>query len=388
MFNQLGRYQLVRELAAGGMAKIYLAKTTGIAGFEKLVALKMIHSDLARNERFVHMLIDEAKIAVQLDHRNIVQTFDLGRFGDRFYITMEYVDGTDLYRMLCRAAEREIAMPFEIAAYIAREIANALAHAHAKADLQGRPLGIVHRDVSPQNVLVSYGADVKLADFGIAKAATKASRTAIGTVQGKYSYMSPEQAAAAPVDHRSDIFSAGIVLYEMLTGQMLYRDEDLLELVRIAREAEIPAPSTLRTDTPPQLEHIVMRALAKHPDDRYQTAGALAADLEAFMDAYAPSFSPRELASFVRRIAAEPLWSDAESTQYDIDLVATGDPDAPTLPRTPLPPFAITSSAIAIPLPAPVACEIDRYRPIHRPWWMLAAMGMLAFVLAVGIAYS
>ena len=220
--RQFGPYRLVRQIAVGGMAEIHLAKTKGIAGFEKYVALKMIHPNFAEDEQFIQMLVDEAKIAVQLTHGNIAQTFDLGRVGETYYITMEYVDGADLYKILRRASEQDIEMPLDVCAFIAKEITSALDHAHRKRDHTGKPLGIVHRDVSPQNVLVSYAGEVKLVDFGIAKATMKARQTAVGVIKGKYYYMSPEQAWGDPIDFRSDIFSAGIVLYEMLTGQMLY----------------------------------------------------------------------------------------------------------------------------------------------------------------------
>ena len=260
--RQFGPYRLVRQIAVGGMAEIHLAKTKGIAGFEKYVALKMIHPNFAEDEQFIQMLVDEAKIAVQLNHGNIAQTFDLGRVGDQFYITMEYVDGADLYKILRRGSEIDFEMPLDVCAFIAKEIASALDHAHRKRDHSGKTLGIVHRDVSPQNVLISFSGEVKLVDFGIAKATMKARQTAVGVIKGKYYYMSPEQAWGDQIDYRSDIFSAGIVLYEMITGQMLYLEEDLHRLLEMARNADIASPSTLRKGIPPQLEKIVMHALA------------------------------------------------------------------------------------------------------------------------------
>ncbi|MGE0870538.1 MAG: serine/threonine-protein kinase [Kofleriaceae bacterium] len=304
--RQFGPYRLVRQIAVGGMAEIHLAKTKGIAGFEKYVALKMIHPNFAEDEQFIQMLVDEAKIAVQLSHGNIAQTFDLGRVGDTYYITMEYVDGADLYKILRRASERDIEMPLDVCAFVAKEVASALDHAHRKRDHTGRLLGIVHRDVSPQNVLVSYAGEVKLVDFGIAKATMKVRQTAVGVIKGKYYYMSPEQAWGDPTDSRSDIFSAGIVLYEMLTGQMLYLEEDLQKLLDMARKANIASPTTLRRQIPPQLERIVMHALAKSPDDRYQTAGDLASDLERFLHTYSPVFTATKLASLIKLVVGEP----------------------------------------------------------------------------------
>jgi eukaryotic-like serine/threonine-protein kinase len=305
--RQFGPYRLVRQIAVGGMAEIHLAKTKGIAGFEKYVALKMIHPNFAEDEQFIQMLVDEAKIAVQLNHANIAQTFDLGRVGEVFYITMEYVDGADLYKILRKASETDIDMPLEVAAYIAKEVASALDHAHKKRSPTGKSLGIVHRDVSPQNVLISYTGEVKLVDFGIAKATMKARQTAVGVIKGKYYYMSPEQAWGDPIDFRSDIFSAGIVLYEMITGQMLYLEEDLHKLLDMARKADIASPTTLRRGIPAQLERIVMHALARQKEDRYQTAGDFATDLERFLHAYSPISTSSKVAALIKKVIGDPV---------------------------------------------------------------------------------
>ncbi len=303
--RQFGPYRLVHQIAVGGMAEIYLAKTRGIAGFEKYVALKMIHPNFSQDEQFVEMLIDEAKISVQLQHANIAQTFDLGRVDQTYYITMEFVDGADLYKILRRAAERNIAMPVDVAAFIAKEMANGLDYAHRRRDLAGQALGIVHRDVSPQNVLISHAGEVKLVDFGIAKATMKARQTAVGVIKGKYYYMSPEQAWGDRVDHRTDIFSTGVCLYEALTGRMLYQEEELQRLLQQVRKAEIASPTTRRRDIPPQLERIVMRSLASGRDERYQNAGDMATDLERFLHVYSPVFTASKLAEFFRSVLAE-----------------------------------------------------------------------------------
>jgi serine/threonine protein kinase len=305
--RQFGPYRLVRQIAVGGMAEIHLAKAAGIAGFEKYVALKMIHPNFAEDEQFIQMLVDEAKIAVQLTHGNIAQTFDLGRVGETYYITMEYVDGADLYKILRRASEQDREMPLDVCAFVGKEISSALDHAHRKRDHTGKSLGIVHRDVSPQNVLVSYSGEVKLVDFGIAKATMKVRQTAVGVIKGKYYYMSPEQAWGDPIDHRSDIFSAGIVLYEMITGQMLYLEEDLHKLLEMARSAAIEPPSRLRRGVPPQLERIVMHALERVPGERYQSAGDLATDLERFLHAYSPVFTASKLSTLLREVVGDPL---------------------------------------------------------------------------------
>lgn len=301
----LGSYQLLSQLAVGGMAEIYVARTHGVGGFEKLVALKVIHPNYSADPDFVQMLVDEAKLSVQLQHANIVQTFDLGRVDEQYYIAMELIDGIDLYKLLRRASEHEIDFPFEVAAFIAAEVAQGLDYAHRKRDARGRPLKIVHRDVSPQNVLVSFDGEVKIVDFGIAKAAMRGQQTAAGVIKGKYYYMSPEQAWGDPIDARTDIFSAGILLYEMLVGQMLYMEEDLEKLLDVVRKAQIAPPSAQRMGVPRELEAVVMRCLKKRADDRFATAGELAAALQQFLHGFAPDFSRMRLATFVREVMGE-----------------------------------------------------------------------------------
>ncbi len=310
--RQFGPYRLVEQIAVGGMAEIYLAKTRGIAGFEKYVALKMIHPNFSEDEQFIQMLIDEAKITVMLQHVNIAQTFDLGRVGSTYYITMEYVDGADLYKLLRKGSEMDMDVPIDVAAYVTKEVATGLDYAHRKRDVSGSKLNIVHRDVSPQNVLISFNGEVKLVDFGIAKATMRARQTAVGVIKGKYYYMSPEQAWGEPVDHRTDIFSAGILLYEMLTGQMLYLEEDLHKLLDMVRRADVAPPTTLRKDVPPQLERIVMRALAKDRNDRYQTANEFATDLERFLHAYSPVFRAPKVSSWVSKVLVDELGPEHE----------------------------------------------------------------------------
>ncbi len=295
------------QIAVGGMAEIYSAKTAGVGGFEKLVALKVIHPNYSEDPDFVRMLVDEAKLAVHLQHANIVQTFDLGFIENQYYIAMELIDGIDLYKLLRRSSEKDIDFPFEMASFIAEEAAQGLDYAHRKRDDRGRPLEIVHRDISPQNILVSFDGEVKIVDFGIAKAARRAKQTAAGVIKGKYYYMSPEQAWGDPIDARTDIFSTGILLYEMLVGQMLYLEEDMDVLLEKVRKALIPKPSTKRQSVPVQLETLVMKALAKRPQDRFQNAGELATALARFLRARAPDFNRAKLAAWVQQVlGSEP----------------------------------------------------------------------------------
>lgn len=286
-----GPYLLLRRIAVGGMAEVYVAKARGIGGFEKLVALKVIHPRFSEDEQFVQMLVDEAKLSVVLTHANIAQTFDLGCVEGKYFIMMEYVEGADASRLLRRAQQHQKRLPIAACLYIASEVLNGLDYAHRKTGPDGRRLNVIHRDVSPQNVLLSMSGEVKIADFGIAKAALRSSETEVGVIKGKYYYMSPEQAWADPMDHRSDIFSTGVLLYELLTGQMLYALEDNLPaLLDKVRKARIEPPSRLRPDIPAELDEVILKALARNPDDRWSTAHDFASELQRVLYQLDPTF--------------------------------------------------------------------------------------------------
>jgi serine/threonine-protein kinase len=323
--QRLGQYRLVEQLAVGGMAEIYVATTAGVAGFEKRVALKVIHPNYSEDPDFVQMLIDEAKLAVQLQHANIVQTYDLGRVDEQYYIAMELIDGVDLYRLLRRASELDIDFPFEVVAFVGQEVSAGLDYAHKKTDQKGRPLEIVHRDVSPQNVLLSRGGEVKIVDFGIAKAAQRNQRTAAGVIKGKYYYMSPEQAWGDKVDARSDVFSTGILMYEMLVGQMLYLEDDLDLLLEKVRRANIPPPSTKRKGIPPELEAIVMKALKKRVDERWQSSGELGAALTKWLRTHARDMNAGKLAAFVMRVLGPAAKAQPKPAALPDDAPDFGD---------------------------------------------------------------
>jgi len=299
--DRFGPYELIKLLAVGGMAEIYLAKATGISGFEKYVALKVIHPNYSQDEHFIEMLVEEAKIAVHLTQPNIVQIFDLGRIGDVRYIAMEYVDGPDLYHIMRTITSVGERVDFDVAAFIALETCAALDYAHRCTDQVGQALRIIHRDVSPQNIIVSRAGEVKLADFGIAKATVRARQTAVGVIKGKYYYMSPEQAWGDTIDHRTDLFSTGVVLYEVIVGQMLYLEEDLGALLDRVRKADIALPSRLRPDVPPELERIVMKAVSRRPEDRYQSAYDFQTALTHFLFSYAPNFTVGRIRGLVDR---------------------------------------------------------------------------------------
>jgi serine/threonine protein kinase len=284
------------------MAEIYVAKTVGLGGFEKLVAIKLVHPHLSADPHFVRMLIDEAKILVLLTHANIAQVFDLGVLDDKHYIAMEFVEGVDIFGLQKAAAKVKQMLPIPVVCFIVAEMLNGLDYAHRKRDQAGKPLNIVHRDISPQNILISQAGEVKLVDFGIAKTTLRGEGTEVGVIKGKYYYMSPEQAWADPMDRRSDLFSTGIVLYEMLTGRMLYGAQSIPELISKVREAEIDPPEKIRADIPPSLSKIVMKSLEREQRARYQSAMDMGEALRDFMYDTAPAFNAAKLAQFVSEL--------------------------------------------------------------------------------------
>ena len=297
--DHFGPYQLIDRVAVGGMAEVFKAKRAGVEGFEKIVALKRILPHLSENKEFLDMFVDEAKMVVGLAHPNIVQIFDLGRIEKSYYIAMEYIHGRDLRTIMRRARDKGLRMPLDLSLRVVGQVCAALEYAHRKKDERGQPMQIVHRDVSPQNILISFEGEVKLVDFGIAKAATKASNTDRGALRGKLLYMSPEQAWGRPIDRRSDVFSLGIVLYEMLTETKPFvgagTEVSILELVR---QCVITAAREINPRVPEPLDRLIMKALEREPDERYQDAGQMQRSLERFLRER-PPVSARDLARFL-----------------------------------------------------------------------------------------
>ena len=296
-----GPYELLDRVAVGGMAEVFKAKRSGVEGFEKIVAVKRILPHLSDNQEFVDMFVNEAKMVAGLTHPNIVQIFDLGRIDTSYYIAMEYVHGRDLRTILRRAKDRGLRMPLDLALRIASLVCSALEYAHRKKDERGRPMEIVHRDVSPQNILISFEGDVKLTDFGIAKAATKASTTDRGALRGKLLYMSPEQAWGRPMDRRSDLFSLGLVLYETITDQKPFlggSGGNEMSVLETVRECRIGPPREANPRIPEELDRLVVRALAKDPDERFQDASEMGRSLDRVLrERHAPTST--ELARFM-----------------------------------------------------------------------------------------
>jgi hypothetical protein len=312
------------------MAELFLARADGIQGFAKLVALKRILPHKVTNERFVRMLLNEARLVAGLDHPNIAQVHDVGLEHGEYFFAMEYVHGQDLAHVLHRAPHHKLHL--ENALHIAIGVCAGLHCAHMARDSTGRPLDIVHRDVSPSNVLVSYQGAVKLVDFGVAKAATLVSETREGVIKGKYGYMSPEQCLGDPLDRRSDVFAVGILLWEMTVGRRLYAFKgELASLQRIVY-VDAPRPSRFDPQYPEQLEHIVMRALARDPRQRYQSAEQLQIDLEQFALDHRLAVSAVSMAIEMRTLFRDQVeaWSAAERAGQSLgDHLAAAGPPAP-----------------------------------------------------------
>jgi len=346
--DRFGQYEILERIASGGMAELFRARLSGVEGFQKIVAIKKILPHIAGDEEFVTMFADEAKLAAQLSHPNIVHIFDLGKIeGGGYFIAMEHVEGRDLRSILHLVREAGLKFPVPLAVWIASRVASALDYAHRRRGDDGRDLHVVHRDVSPPNILVSTDGDIKLCDFGIAKAASKVSRTESGALKGKVPYMSPEQAWGKDVDLRSDIYSLGSVLFEMLTGRKLFSGDSDLGVLEKVRAGEVVKPSSLNADVPPALDAAVLRALAREPGGRYASAADLLRDLEAVLRTYERPPSSRDLAVFIRRLESE----EAAALRRARAREAAAPPPPPRAPEPA--PKKDERPRLAVPVPFP-----------------------------------
>ena len=419
----LGRYEVVKHLAHGGMAEVSLARATGIEGFERHVVIKRIRPDQARDKSHVQMFLEEARLAATLHHQNIVQVHDIGAEQGEYFFVMEYVHGEDVRRLLTETNQRGERIPLEHVLTIITAAAAGLHHAHEQCGPSCVPLGIVHRDVSPDNILVGYDGSVKVADFGIAKAAHRALETESGVLKGKVSYMSPEQCVGLEVDRRSDVFALGIVLYECITGRRLFKDDnDFLTMTAIV-QSKIPPPSTVWPEIPAALEAIVMKALSLSPGDRYATADQMRLALEEFAAKIGLRASVTALADYMKarfgrrrepwlvdesdpeiEILLDPSRSSARSACDPKDAIAT--PAVPTgstvelsaslmvVRDNPLPDRAMPADACSAPwaeqalvLARPVRAvrPPPRPSPVRRRWRWLATGAGAAVAIAVAI---
>jgi serine/threonine-protein kinase len=393
--RRFGKYTLLRKLATGGMAELFLALHRSVASFEKLVVIKRILPSMNQDKAFIDMLLHEARIAATLSHPNIVQIFDVGLIDGTYFIAMEHIQGEDLRAIVRQMKKRGLSeFPTEHALSIVLGTCQGLAYAHEKRGLDGQPLNIVHRDISPQNVLVTYAGDIKVVDFGIAKSGhLPGEDTRSGRLKGKVPYMSPEQARGEDLDWRSDIFAAGVILFELTTGKRLFKGANELETLKLICESDYPWPSQVRRGYPRRLETIVMRALAKARGYRYQSAREMQADLESYVRDERIAVSDIELSKWMQSLFADRIAQQKEALQ-DVkqlaDIIAaqnlgdSGAFDSMELSShsgtgaSAMSSVSGAASAIAAPAPAPRSGKIALVAAIAALVAVLAIVGGLA----------
>ena len=380
-----GRYELLKKIASGGMGQVFLARTA-TQGFAKLVVIKRILPHLVEDAEFISMFFDEAQIAARLNHPNLIQIFDMGEVNGSNYLAMEYVAGEDLRRVDRYARRRGQPLPLGLACRIVADAAAALDYAHKVKDPHGTPLHLIHRDVSPQNILVGFDGGVKLIDFGVAKATGRLQKTATGMLKGKYPYMSPEQIAGDPYDHRSDQFALGVVLWELLTGRRLFKGDSDLVTMRLVRECVVPLPSNLDPALPSGLDAIVTRVLARNPEDRFPDTDAFRMALEDFAIAHALPASAAHLSSAMRELYAERIARESDIAALDelTERSSLGESTVASLsPRAPSPADATRAAEVAQQPAPPQTQSVDR-PPKPRGGRVLAVAGAAALLGAGG----
>lgn len=329
-FEQFGKYILLEKLATGGMAEVFLAKSLGASGVNKFLAIKRILPQYSDNKDFIDMFKEEAKIAVNLNHGSVVSIYDFGIERGQFYLVMEYVEGRNLRQVLNELKKKSQQFSIEQIVYMMKEVAAGIDHAHRLIDgTTGKPLNLVHRDMSPQNIMVSYEGEVKVIDFGIAKAESQLEATKTGTLKGKFGYMSPEQADGQSIDSRTDLFSLGIVLWELLAHDRLFTSNSEAAILRKIRECQIPSIRKINPSVPTELENIVNKSLAKDRALRYQTSAALHKDLNRFLNTEYPDFSSHDFAVFIKNAFAE-IYSDSKKKLVEYAKITVGQQEDKT----------------------------------------------------------
>ena len=319
----LGRYRVVDEIGVGGMASVHLGRMDGPGGFQKWVAIKRIHPHLVEDDQFVDMFLDEARIAAGINHANVAQVFDLGKDDNTYWIAMEYLHGEPLREVMRRAEERHMRIMPDLAARICADAADGLHAAHELRGKNGQLLGLVHRDVTPHNLFLTYEGYTKVVDFGIAKVADRLSSTRAGTLKGKLAYMSPEQVRGAEVDRTTDIFALGVVLWELTTNQRLFRMDTDLDTLEKVQACVVPPPSTIIPGYPPELEACVMKALSKRKQDRFATAREFSRALQAFLMRSGSFCGPEEVGSFVRQVFADRIQKREAHLAWAAEVTST-----------------------------------------------------------------
>lgn len=333
-FEQFGKFILLERLAAGGMAEVFLGKSMGASGVNKFLAVKRILPQYSDKREFIDMFKEEAKIAVNLNHGNVVSIYEFGIEHGQFYLVMEYVEGRNVRQILNEMKKKSTQFSVEQIVYMIKEVSAGLDHAHRLIEgTTGRPLNLVHRDMSPQNIMLSFEGEVKVIDFGIAKAETQLEATQAGTLKGKFGYMSPEQADGQSVDSRTDLFSLGIVLWEMLANDRLFTSNSEAAILRKIKECQIPSIRKVNPSVPIELENIVLKALAKDKTQRYQTAAAFNKDLNRFLNTEYPDFSPQDFSVFIKNSFSE-VYAESKKKLVDYSKVTSGEEDKTGVTQT------------------------------------------------------
>ena len=388
--EKFGRYILLDRIGAGGMAEVFRAVMPGVEGFQRTFVVKRILAERAQSPYFVDMFVQEARINALLNHPNIVQVFDFGNVGGTYFLAMEYVRGRDASELLRRLRARERPCPVGVAAFIAREVAAALAYAHTLAGPDGTPFNVVHRDISPSNIMCLRAGGVKLVDFGIAKALgePEVERTGHGTFKGKLSYISPEKIKDLPVDGRADSFALGAVLWELLAGRKLFRGPSDFQTLKNVAEMEVPLPSSIRSDVPPELDRIVARALARDPAERYPTGQALADELDGVLEAL--RHQPRALPDFLQELFGSELTSrQIPTTMLTSEMLAACRAESSSSGSSPGPsatdPTPVAASRTPVAEPDEYSISIGAGVPVRPPsrWlsWVAASIGTATLLL-------
>ncbi|KFE67954.1 serine/threonine protein kinase [Hyalangium minutum] len=310
-----GKYELLRKIASGGMGQVFLARER--SSVERLVVLKLILPHLAEDDEFLTMFLEEARLVARLQHPNLVTILDLQEVEGRHCLAMEYVQGDDVRRLDKQSRLKGRLLPAGLVLRVISEAAAGLDYAHKARDAQGQPLKLVHRDVSPQNILVGFDGAVKIIDFGVAKAAGSGHHTATGVLKGKYPYMSPEQASGQAIDGRSDQFALGVVMWELLTGRRLFKGESDMMTLRLVKDCQVPKPSQINPKLPPGLDEVVLRALATTPDKRYPDCGALRLALEDYIIQLRLPASTAHLSAFLRELYADRIAAESDPAKLD-----------------------------------------------------------------------
>ena len=329
--SETPKYKILKKLEAGGMAEVFCADMESIEGFKKQVAIKRVLPHLSQNREFIAMFLDEARLSLKFSHANIVNTFDIGVADNTYFITMEYVDGLNMKRILDHHKMNNLLMDPFYAAYIVKEMCKGLHYAHSLKDSGGSQLGVVHRDVSPPNILISRQGEVKLVDFGLAKATSQLEHTEPGIIKGKFSYLSPEAAWGKEVDHRADLFSAGIIFWEMIAGgRKLFRGKTDYDTVMIVREANVPPIIDINRAVPRELDDILRKALSADPETRYQSAAEMGRDITNVMFSYRKAISTYDIAGFVENILTREPAATHEEEPDIVDLLIEQELDRVT----------------------------------------------------------